>query len=210
MHFWRCAVTSPGGAPSSRELSAKTSATKESLRISGSVDNTRPVLSRGAPRPRLFPPHQRMDRTDAAPSAPSPRDAGGRDAASPAGPSPTPGIARVTGATASVSISIAAPREGVSRGLRECGGAGGAGPGGAGAPERARWVRMACTARGPARTFRIDQAGAGWRGFRVRPPPSREEALALLDPGLLPASPEGEGDSRSGHPDSSEEYSGPG
>jgi len=91
----------------SRELSAKTSATKESLRISGSVDNIRPVLSHGAPRPRLFPPYQRTDRTNAAPSAPSPRDAGGRHAASPAGPSPTPGIARVTGATASVSIAIA-------------------------------------------------------------------------------------------------------
>ena len=45
-------------------------------------------------------------RTDAGRSAPSPRDAGGRHVASPADPSLTPGIARVTGAKASVSIAI--------------------------------------------------------------------------------------------------------
>jgi hypothetical protein len=41
------------------------------------------------------------------PSAPSPYDPGGRHAASPAGPSLTPGIARFTGAKASVSTAIA-------------------------------------------------------------------------------------------------------
>ncbi|HLC04895.1 MAG TPA: hypothetical protein VJK02_17820, partial [Anaerolineales bacterium] len=46
-------------------------------------------------------------RTDTVPSASSPRDAGGRNAACPAGPSLTPGIARFTGAKASVSTVIA-------------------------------------------------------------------------------------------------------
>jgi hypothetical protein len=47
-------------------------------------------------------------RTDTrSPLAPSPRDPGGRDAASPAGPSLTPGIARFIGAKASVGTAIA-------------------------------------------------------------------------------------------------------
>jgi hypothetical protein len=106
---------------------------------------------------------KRTGRTNAVPSAPSPRDAGGRNAASPAGPNLTRGIARVTGAKTSVSTAIAlcpgpscaatgsrsrsgrrgaaagpggrrrvsgaASREGLRRGLRECGGGrwGGAG-----------------------------------------------------------------------------------
>src|ERR1700687_4880733 len=44
---------------------------------------------------------RRTGRTHAVPSAPWPREAGGRDAASPAGPSLTPGIARFPGAKAS-------------------------------------------------------------------------------------------------------------
>jgi len=50
---------------------------------------------------------ERVGHTHAVPSAPSSRDAGGRDAASPAGPSLAPGMARVTGAKASVSTAIA-------------------------------------------------------------------------------------------------------
>ena len=50
---------------------------------------------------------ERIGRTNAVPSAPSPRDAGGRHAASPAGSSLTPGIARFAGAKASVSTAIA-------------------------------------------------------------------------------------------------------
>jgi hypothetical protein len=51
---------------------------------------------------------ERIGRTNAVPSAPSPRDAGGRHAASPAGPSLRPGIARFTGAKARVSVDSVA------------------------------------------------------------------------------------------------------
>ena len=51
---------------------------------------------------------ERIGRTNTVPSAPSPRDAGGRHAASPAGPSLRPGIARFTGAKARVSVDSVA------------------------------------------------------------------------------------------------------
>lgn len=49
----------------------------------------------------------RIDRANAAPSAPSPRDPGRRNAASPADPQPDTGIARFTGAKTSVGTAIA-------------------------------------------------------------------------------------------------------
>jgi hypothetical protein len=51
---------------------------------------------------------ERIGRIKAVPSAPSPRDAGGRHAASPAGPSLRPGIARFTGAKARGSVDSVA------------------------------------------------------------------------------------------------------
>jgi len=139
----------------------------------------------GIVRQRVVQPYVRLAQhlqpsVKRSPSAPSPPDPGGRNAASPAGPSLTPGIARFTGAKASVSTGdrpltrAILRRHGlaVKRRAEGCGGgaggrrgagwqgqqrekdqaggyvsaagADGAGPGGAGAPERARWAGMAC------------------------------------------------------------------
>jgi len=127
---------------------------------------------------RLHDHLERIGRTHAVPSAPSPRDAGGRHAPAPAGPSLTPGLARVTGTKASVAIAIAlGPRvilrrrgawsvvkgraAGCSTGCQgpprekdgavddvSAAGAGGAGPG-AGGRSGPGGRRMACTEREP-------------------------------------------------------------
>jgi len=58
-----------------------------------------------------------------------------------------------------------------SAGHGNAAGAGGAGPGGAGAPERARWAKMACTARGSCTVAMT----------RRRPPQRGQARVALLE-----------------------------
>ncbi len=121
----------------------------------------------GIVRQRVVQPYVRLAQhlqpsVKRSPSAPSQPDPGGRNAASPEGPSLTPGIARFTGAKASVSTGdrpltrAILRRHGlaVKRRAEGCGG---------GAGGRRRRVAGAATREGPSWGLR-ECGGRGWDG----------------------------------------------